>query len=65
MKMNRLFAVLLCAAMAMMCLTGFAFAEEAAEETFSQWNADAPALNALIDYVEDVTDSDSPNFIPE
>ena len=34
------------------------------EEIFSQWNADAPALNALIDYVEDVTDPDSPNYIP-
>ena len=65
MKMNKLLAELLCAAMAMMCLTGFAFAAEAAEETFSQWNADAPALNALIDYVEDVTDPDSPNFIPK
>ena len=65
MKMNRLLAVLLCAAMAMMSLTGFAFAEEATEEPFSQWNADAPALNALIEYVEDVTDPDSENFIPE
>ncbi|MBO4884597.1 MAG: haloacid dehalogenase-like hydrolase [Clostridia bacterium] len=49
-------------------LTGFAFAEETTgaedyEEYFTQWNADAPALNALIDYVEDVTDLESPNFI--
>lgn len=50
-----------------MLLSGFAFAEEAPaeEEAFSQWNADAPALNALIEYVEAVTDPDSPDFIPE
>ena len=32
---------------------------------FSQWNADAPALNTLIDYVEAVTDESSPDYIPE
>ena len=35
------------------------------EDAFEFWNEDAPALNALIDYVEDVTDEESPNFIPE
>ena len=35
------------------------------EEYFEQWNADAPALKALIEYVEDVTNEESPNFIPE
>ena len=50
----------------LMALTGFALAEtEEQEATFAEWNADAPALNALIDYVEDVTDPDSPNYIPE
>lgn len=57
----------------LMAFTGFAFAEEApaaqeataAQEPFSQWNADAASLNALIDYVEAVTDPDSPDFIPE
>ena len=47
--------------------------EAAAEETeepegddwFDEWNADAPALKALIEYVEAVTDPDSPDFIPE
>jgi hypothetical protein len=40
--------------------------DEVAEETpFTQWNPDAPALNALIEYVEAVTDPDSPDFIPE
>ena len=35
------------------------------EDAFEFWNEDAPALNTLIDYVEDVTDEESPNFIPE
>lgn len=65
MKLNKLLAVLLCAALMMMSLTGFAFAEAVpVEEPFSQWNADAPALNALTEYVEAVTDPDSPDFIP-
>ena len=34
------------------------------EEVFSQWNQDAPALQTLIEYVEDVTDESSPNYIP-
>ena len=59
MRMNRLLAVLLCMAMAMTSLTGFAFAEETTGEAFSQWNPDAPALNALVDYVEAVTNPDS------
>ena len=51
----------------LMAFTGFAFAEEApaAEGPFAQWNPDAPALNALIDYVETVTDPNSEDFIPE
>ena len=43
--------------------------EEAAEpegdEWFDEWNADAPALKELIEYVEAVTDPDSPDYIPE
>ena len=34
------------------------------EETFEHWNQDSPALKQLIDYVEDVTDENSENFIP-
>ena len=34
------------------------------EEVFAEWNPDAPSLKALIEYVEDVTDEDSPNYIP-
>ena len=39
-------------------------AEEAAP-MFTQWNPDATALKALIEYVEDVTDEASPNHIPQ
>ena len=47
-------------------LGGFAaLAEGDVQTRFSQWNPDAPALNALIEYVEAVTDPDSPDFIPE
>ena len=44
-----------------------AFAEEEAAETeeiFADWNDGAPALGALIDYVEAVTDQASPDYIP-
>ena len=48
-----------------MLLCGFAaLAESEAETPFSQWNADAPALKALIAYVEAVTDEESPDYIP-
>ncbi len=35
------------------------------EEIFADWNEGAPALETLIDYVEDVTDEDSEDYIPE
>jgi len=31
---------------------------------FSEWNPEAPALKALIEYVEDVTNEASPDYIP-
>ena len=34
-------------------------------DRFAQWNADAPALTALVEYVGAVTDPESPDFIPE
>lgn len=34
------------------------------EEMFPSWNEDAPALQTLIGYVEDVTDEASPDYIP-
>ena len=68
MKLKSLTAILLALLLAAMSLTGFALAEETPaeeyEDAFTQWNADAPALNALIDYVEAVTDPDSPDYIP-
>ena len=63
--------LLACMTAMVMLLTGFALAEDAPsatgeyDEAFAEWNPDAPALNALIEYVEAVTDPDSPDFIPE
>ena len=37
---------------------------ETTEELFSQWNQDASSLQALIEYVEAVTDEASPDYIP-
>lgn len=69
MNTNRWLAALLCASLAMMSLMGYALAGElpadTAADTLFLWNADSPALNALIDYVEAVTDPASPDFIPE
>jgi len=39
-------------------------AEVVEEDIFADWNPDAPALNALIDYVEAVTDEASADYIP-
>ena len=33
-------------------------------EPFAEWNPEAPALKALMEYVEDVTNEASPNYIP-
>ena len=41
-----------------------ALAEGETGTQFSQWNADAPALKALIEYVDAVTDEASPDYIP-
>ena len=62
--MKRILAVLaiLVMAAALIAAPGFAEEEEAA---FACWNPEAPALKALIEYVEDVTDEASPNYIPE
>ena len=68
-KMNAAIAVLVALMLALTAMTGFALAEEApakadAEAPFALWNGDAPALKALVEYVEDVTDEASPNYIP-
>ena len=69
-SMFSLMSLLIALALAMTALTGFAFAEGTPadveyEDAFTQWNADAPALNALLDYVEAVTDPESDDFIPQ
>ena len=60
---------LLALIMALMMFFGTAsIAENAAdvptEPLFSQWNAGAPSLKALTEYVEAVTDETSPDYIP-
>ena len=71
MKTNRLLATLMLALLVIGSAAGVACAgetpavEPAGEEYFAQWNADAPALNALVEYVEAVTDPNSPDYIPE
>ena len=58
MKTNKLLVLLMCALLLITLVTGTAFAEAVTEaETedeayFTQWNPDAPALDALVDYVE-------------
>ena len=61
--MKRLLAVVMTLVMAAALLASPALAEESGF-VFSEWNPDAPALKALIEYVEDVTDEASPNYIP-
>ena len=61
--MKRLLAVVMTLVMATALLASPALAEESGF-VFSEWNPEAPALKALIEYVEDVTDETSPNFIP-
>ena len=61
--MKKLLAVLLTVLMATGLLLSCAAAEEG-EDLFSEWNPEAPALKALIEYVETVTDESSPDFIP-
>ena len=67
--MKKLVAVFLTLAMMLgLCNFGCAFAsaEETYEyeEIFADWNDGAPALGALIEYVEAVTDENSPDYIP-
>ena len=56
--MRRIAAVLTALAMIAALFTAPAYAEEAGE-TFAEWNPDAPALKALTEYVEAVTDEAS------
>jgi len=64
---NRFWKHLTAVALAVMMLLALlavpAMAEQE-EDFFADWNKDAPALNALIDFVETVTDESSPDYIP-
>ena len=64
-KLKRSLSILLALLLALTALSGAALAQEAADSPFALWNPDAPALQALTDYVTAVTDPDSPDFIPE
>ena len=61
--MKKCILVLTALMMVITMTTVQAFAGEAGF-VFSEWNPDAPALKTLIEYVEDVTNETSPNFIP-
>ena len=61
--MKKLLAALMTLVMAVALFAVPAFAEEPGF-VFSEWNPDAPALQALIGFVEDVTDETSPDYIP-
>ena len=65
---QKMTALVMAITMVMSLMTAFVLAEEASETekaVLEQWNADAPALNALIDYVQAVTDENSPDYIPK
>ena len=61
--MKKLLTVLMTLVMAAALFTAPVFAEESGF-VFSEWNADAPALKALTEFVEEVTDEASPAYIP-
>ncbi len=60
--MKKWLAALLALVLALAVIPGLA---EDGEDVFAEWNPEAPALKALIEYVEDVTNEASPNYIPE
>ena len=69
--MKKLLALCLALMMALSLCACAAYAADASddgawttEEIFADWNDGAPALGALIDYVEAVTDESSPDYIP-
>lgn len=61
--MKKMLTVLLALVMVLALAAPAAEAEEE-EELFQYWNKEAPALKALIEYVETVTDETSPDYIP-
>ena len=67
---NIFLALMMVMVMTLTSVAGFAMAEpapsdaDAQEEDFDLWNPEAPALQALVEYVESVTDESSPDYIP-
>ena len=59
--MKKLTALILVLMLALLSISAVA---EQAGDPFADWNKDAPALKALTEYVEDVTNEASPNYIP-
>ncbi len=62
---KRITAVLVLAFAAVLMLGALAGCKKRDGDAFKYWNADAPALKTLVDYVEAVTDPKSASFIPE
>ena len=60
--MKKILTVLMALVMVLALATPVMAEEE--EELFQYWNKEAPALKALIEYVETVTDETSPDYIP-
>ena len=71
MKMKRILAIILVAVLLLGLISmALAYADDEVEgdvyeDIFADWNKDAPALGALIEYVGAVTDETSPDYIPE
>ena len=63
-KMRRWIAILAALLMTVAVLAAGTAAAEGNGNAFAEWNPEAPALKALIEYVEAVTDESSPDYIP-
>ena len=69
-NLTSLLTLMLSVILILSSLSGLALAEAATdaqeeyEDAFALWNKDAASLNTLLDYVEAVTDENSPDFIP-
>ena len=62
--MKKTMAALMTLVLALCMVCVLPAAAEEGEEAFAEWNSEAPALKALIEYVETVTDESSPDYIP-
>ena len=62
--MRKIKLVIIVLMIALLAAPLFAAGRRESKVSFSDWNPDAPALKALVEYVETVTDRNSPDFIP-